>query len=84
MSKDLLQGVIEKEINIVAYPFGSYNMEIKDAAGKLGYNYQMAVDYIYPEDVNDMRILNRHGIPSTTTFEANILLLNNAFRKKGL
>jgi peptidoglycan/xylan/chitin deacetylase (PgdA/CDA1 family) len=83
MSKALLQGVIEKEINIVAYPFGSYNLEIKDLAMQLGYNYQMAVDYIYKEDVNDLRILNRHGIPSTTTYEANIILLNNAFRKKG-
>jgi peptidoglycan/xylan/chitin deacetylase (PgdA/CDA1 family) len=83
LSKILLQGVLEKEINTIAYPFGSYNKEIKDLAGKLGYNYQMAVDYIYKEDITDMRILNRHGIPSTTTYEANILLLNNAFRKKG-
>jgi hypothetical protein len=83
LSKDALQQATDKEIKIVAYPFGSYNRVIKDVAEQLGYNYQMAVDYIYPEDVNDLRILNRHGIPSTTTFEANILLLNNAFRGKG-
>jgi peptidoglycan/xylan/chitin deacetylase (PgdA/CDA1 family) len=83
MSKDSLQQIIEKDINIVAYPFGSYNRVIKDIAEQLGYKYQLAVDYIFPEDNNDPRILNRHGISSTTTFEANILLLNNAFRNKG-
>ena len=83
LSKDSLQRVTGKEIRSVAYPFGSYNTAIKDEAEKLGYNYQIAVDYVYPEDVNDPRILNRHGIPSTTTYEANILLLNNAFRSKG-
>jgi len=56
---------------------------IKDEAEKLGYDYQIAVDYVYPEDSTDLRIMNRHGIPSTTTYEANILLLNNAFRSKG-
>jgi peptidoglycan/xylan/chitin deacetylase (PgdA/CDA1 family) len=83
LSRDSLQKVTGKEIKIVAYPFGSYNKVIKDAAEELGYEYQIAVDYIFPEDVNDLRILNRHGIPATTTYEANILLLNNAFRNKG-
>jgi len=83
LSKDSLQRVTGKEITGVAYPFGSYNTAIKDEAEKLGYSYQIAVDYVYPEDVNDPRILNRHGIPSTTTYEANMLLLSNAFRSKG-
>ena len=83
LSKDSIQQVIDKEIKIVAYPFGSYNKMIKDVAHELGYDYQMAVDYLYQDDLNDLRILNRHGIPSTTTYEANILLLNNAFRSKG-
>lgn len=83
LSKESLQNVIDKEVNIVAYPFGSYNEAIKDLAEKLGYTHQLAVDYISADDVTDQRILNRHGVPSTTTYEANILLLNNAFRKKG-
>ncbi len=83
ISRDALRQVTGKEIKSVAYPFGSYNMLIKDEAGKMGYENQIAVNYIYPEDVNDLRILNRHGIPATTTYEANILLLNNAFRSKG-
>jgi peptidoglycan/xylan/chitin deacetylase (PgdA/CDA1 family) len=82
-SKESLEQVIEKEVKIIAYPFGSYNYVIKDIAEQLGYGYQIAVNYLYSDDVTDSRILNRHGIPSTTTFEANILLLNHAFRTKG-
>ena len=83
LSKDSLERVTGKKLRSVAYPFGSYTNAIKDEAEKIGYENQIAVDYIYPEDVNDLRILNRHGIPSTTTYEANMLLLNNAFRSKG-
>jgi peptidoglycan/xylan/chitin deacetylase (PgdA/CDA1 family) len=82
-SKESLQQVIGKDIKIVAYPDGSYNSVIKDLAEQLGYDQQMAVNYLYPADVNDSRILNRYGISSTTTFEANILMLNYAFRSKG-
>jgi peptidoglycan/xylan/chitin deacetylase (PgdA/CDA1 family) len=83
LSKESLQAAIGREIKMVAYPFGSYNTIIKDIAEQVGYNHQIAVDYMDPDDVNDLRILNRHGVPSTTTFDANILLLNNAFRTKG-
>jgi peptidoglycan/xylan/chitin deacetylase (PgdA/CDA1 family) len=83
LSKEAIQRVTGKEIRIVAFPYGSYNTLIKDEAEKLGYDHQIAVDYLFREDAGDPRILNRHGIPSTTTYEANILLLNNAFRSKG-
>jgi peptidoglycan/xylan/chitin deacetylase (PgdA/CDA1 family) len=83
LSKNSLQNITDKEINIVAYPFGNYNYAIKDTAEEFGYKYQLAVDYLYQDDLVDLRILNRHGIPATTTFQANILLLNNAFRMKG-
>jgi len=83
MSKDSLEQVIEKDIKMIAYPFGSYNDAIKNLAEQIGYDYQMAVDYLNSSDISDARILNRHGISSTTTFEANILMLNFAFRNKG-
>jgi len=82
-SKELLQNVVSKEINSVAYPDGSYSHETKDIAEKLGYKYQMAVNYHYPDDIADLRILNRHPISSTTTFESNMLLMNRAFKNKG-
>lgn len=83
MSKEALQNVVGKDIKIIAFPFGSYSSEVKNVAEQLGYEHQMAVSYLHSDDSKDVRILNRHGISSTTTFEANILLLNNAFRTKG-
>jgi peptidoglycan/xylan/chitin deacetylase (PgdA/CDA1 family) len=82
-SKTALQEVVNKEIIGIAFPDGSYNDEIKDLTEQAGYRYQMAVDYRLSSDKNDLRILNRHGISSTTTFDANILLLNYAFKSKG-
>jgi len=34
-------------------------------------------------DFDDPRILNRHGISATTTFESNIFMINKAFKSKG-
>ncbi len=82
-SKELLQNIVGKEINSVAYPDGSYNNETKNIAENLGYKYQMAVNYHCPDDSTDPRILNRHSISSTTTFESNMLLMNLAFKYKG-
>jgi len=83
MSKETLQNLTGKEIKTIAFPFGSYNSEIKNVAEQLGYKHQLAVSYLLSDDRKDVRILNRHGVSSTTTFESNILLLNNAFRTKG-
>jgi len=82
-SKELLQNIVGKEINSVAYPDGSYNNETKNIAENLGYKYQLAVNYHCPDDTTDPRILNRHSISSTTTFESNMLLMNLAFKNKG-
>ncbi|MBT8219933.1 MAG: polysaccharide deacetylase family protein [Bacteroidia bacterium] len=83
-SKNLLETTIGQEINMIAYPDGSYSREVKELAEKVGYKYQLAVDYKTPNDNNDPRILNRHGLSTTTTFDSNMIMLNLAFRKKGI
>lgn len=83
-SKQLLESAINKEVNILAFPDGSYNDVVKDTAEKIGFPYQMAVDYRLPSDETDKRIMRRHGISSTTTFESNMLLLNMSFKSKGI
>ena len=83
-SKLLLEETIDKEINSIAYPDGSYNNEVKNAAEDIGYLYQLAVKYKEETDIGDVRILNRHGISSTTTFESNMIFLNSAFKSKGI
>ena len=78
-SKQLLEKATGRHINIIAYPDGSYSPEVKNLAKEIGYEYQLAVRYRYKEDKLDHRIMNRHGISSSTTFESNILFLNYAF-----
>ncbi len=84
LSKQLLEETIGKEVNMIAYPDGSYNNEVKNISQDLGYIYQMAVSYLKTEDAYDMRIMNRHGISSTTTFESNMIFLSTAFNSKGV
>jgi peptidoglycan/xylan/chitin deacetylase (PgdA/CDA1 family) len=83
ISKEKLEKAISKEVNMIAYPDGSYNEAIKKIAEEAGYSGQLAVSYKLDNDVNDNRIMNRHGISATTTFESNMLMLNASFRKKG-
>lgn len=83
-SKDLLEEVLKKEVNMLAYPDGSYSDKVKDAASELGFKSQYAVTYKEQSDVNDSRIMNRHGISSGTTFESNMIFLNRALKTKGI
>jgi len=83
LSKRLLEEAIQKPVISLAYPDGSYNAAIKDVAEQAGYERQLAVSYKLTTDQQDLRIMDRHGIASTTTFESNMLFLNLAFRKKG-
>ena len=82
-SKESLQKAINKEIKGIAFPDGSYNPQIKDISEKLGYYYQMAVKYRFSDDKNDLRILDRHCVSSTTTYEANMMLINYSFKNQG-
>jgi peptidoglycan/xylan/chitin deacetylase (PgdA/CDA1 family) len=61
-SKEFLENVIQKEISSLAYPDGSYTRELIDAAEKIGYQQQLAVDYPFDEDKLDKRILDRFGV----------------------
>ena len=79
-SKTLLESAIQKEINHIAYPDGSYTGLVKDLAEKAGYTGQMAVKYKLQEDKTDQRILDRFGISATTTYESNMLFLNKSFK----
>jgi peptidoglycan/xylan/chitin deacetylase (PgdA/CDA1 family) len=82
-SKDLLEDLIDEQIVSIAYPDGSYNTTVKNTASEVGYINQLAVNYQDPSDFDDPRILNRHGISATTTFESNIFMINKAFKSKG-
>ena len=61
-SKEYLENLTQKEIISVAYPDGSYSRELVDKAYLLGFKRQLAVDYLYEDDVSDPRIQDRFGI----------------------
>jgi len=75
ISKELLFDTINKRVNLIAYPFGSYNGNIKNLAEIIGYTGQLAVKYKLHGDKKDKRIMKRHCISSTTTFESNMIQL---------
>jgi len=83
-SKEILEATIRKKITSIAYPDGSYNKMVKNIAESIGYKYQLAVNYKTSDDENDTRIMNRHGISSTTTYESNMLFFNKAFKNKAV
>lgn len=80
-SKMVLEAIIKREVDSIAFPDGNYNDEIKALAMSVGYNKLIAVDYQCASDPNDINILHRFGIPSTTTYEVVVAVINNSFRK---
>lgn len=75
-SKKYLENIIQKSIDSIGYPDGSYSRRTLDIAENLGYKYQTAADgFLYKEDQNDSRIRNRDGIYTCDTC-ANQLLIN--------
>lgn len=83
-SKDILSNLLDKNIDMLSFPDGSYTKEVMDEAEKMGYTKQIAVSYMHPSDVNDKRIINRWGVSSTTTYETVAFSLNKAFIKHAL
>ncbi|MCF8298291.1 MAG: polysaccharide deacetylase family protein [Saprospiraceae bacterium] len=81
-SKTVLEETISKPVTMIAYPDGDYSIDVKVEALKIGFKEQLAVNYIYNEDIDDKTILNRHGIPATTTYESSMIFLNKAFKDK--
>lgn len=61
-SSAYLQGLTGYPIRSVAYPSGSYSRELVDEAERLGFEHQMAVNYLFKEDHSDPRIENRLGL----------------------
>ena len=80
-SKSVLEGIIKKEVDSLAFPDGNYSDEIKALAMSAGYKKLLAVNYQCATDLHDINILNRFGIPTTTTYEVVVMVINNSFRK---
>lgn len=71
-SKEYLENLLDKEINIIAYPFGLYNDEIVKAAEDLGYRTGLTIDWGNVQDIEDAMRLKRYNITESSNLE-NIL-----------
>ena len=83
-AREGLSDLLEKPIESIAYPDGSYSEKVKDVCERLGFKRQLAVDLTANDDRNDNRVQPRHGVPSTTTTASAMFFLNRAFRTKGV
>ena len=61
-SKNYLENLIQKPVNGIAYPDGSYSREIVQELKLKGFTNQLALGYLFDEDQTEASILNRHGI----------------------
>jgi peptidoglycan/xylan/chitin deacetylase (PgdA/CDA1 family) len=82
-SKKILEDIIDKEVNTIAFPDGSYTDGVKNISEKAGYKKQLAVSPQRTGDPDDKRILPRLAVSNTTTFESNMIQVNLAFKKRG-
>ncbi|HET6226840.1 MAG TPA: polysaccharide deacetylase family protein [Bacteroidia bacterium] len=62
LSKKYLENIIQKEVDSIAYPDGSYSPAIVNAAEKLGYSIQLAVNYLDAKHTSNMRLFDRFGV----------------------
>lgn len=78
-SKEYLENLIQKEINSIAYPDGSYSKSSVEIAQKLGLNYQLATDnFLFENEFNNHLIKTRRGVYE---FGNGYNQLNNALKK---
>lgn len=75
-SKDYLENIIDEPVESLAYPSGSYTRELVDAAQEIGFTRQLAVNYLFAEDGEDDRIIDRIGLYSHMSCGEQMLELN--------
>jgi peptidoglycan/xylan/chitin deacetylase (PgdA/CDA1 family) len=80
VSKKYLENLLQREVNHLAYPDGSYSRELIDKAFGIGYRYQVAAEgYLFPElDAQDSRILDRMGFYPSDSWA---IQLDNLFKR---
>jgi peptidoglycan/xylan/chitin deacetylase (PgdA/CDA1 family) len=75
-SKKYLENSLQKNVDSIAFPDGSYSRELIDASEKIGYRYQLACDYLFPFDLKDARIENRLGINPFISWNNQLRAIN--------
>ena len=82
-SKEILEKVINKKISSIAFPDGSYNLDILEMCKDIGYNNLCAVTYKNKSDNQYNNLLQRYGISTTTSYYSNIFFIFKSFKNLG-
>ena len=61
-SKTYLEQCIGKPVDSIAWPDGSYSVQLADAVKALGVTQQLAVSYLQPTDAANPRLIDRYGV----------------------
>lgn len=82
-SKNLLEEWTNTQVNSIAFPDGSYSIELSKQLLGMGLKYQFAVSYMDENHKEFNQLINRFGVSSTTTFKSNVFHINKAFGTHG-
>lgn len=77
-SKNYLENVIQKEVSSIGYPDGSYSRALIDYSESIGFKEQLAVNYLFPKDNHDSRIIDRYGIYPSGSAKFQEYLIRNS------
>jgi len=61
-SKRYLENIIQKPINSLAFPYGSYTTEVVRVAKQTGYKQLLAMDFLFNDDVKDLSMHERFTV----------------------
>jgi peptidoglycan/xylan/chitin deacetylase (PgdA/CDA1 family) len=61
-SKKYLENIIQKQVNNLAFPYGSYTSEVVRAAKQTGYKQLLTMDFLFEDDVEDLSMRERFTV----------------------
>ena len=80
-SKRFLENIIGKEINAIAFPYGSYTREVVAQSKSAGYNKLLATDFLFQEDHSDPYMRDRLTInPYISLNNQMIAIINGKYQ----
>lgn len=74
-SKEILEKVLERKVNEIAFPDGAYNQKVKESSLAIGYQQLFAVNFRLQNDSIDETIFKRFSYSNSTNVGANIIRL---------
>jgi peptidoglycan/xylan/chitin deacetylase (PgdA/CDA1 family) len=61
-SKNYLENIIQKPVDSLAFPYGSYTKEVISAAKEAGYSKLLAMDFLFKDDTEDLNMRERFTV----------------------